>query len=76
MIDCAYLKRPEKELEQAPIPGPLGEYLKKNISQAAWQLWCDEQTRLINENRLSLAKPQDRAFLQQQLRSFFQITDG
>lgn len=74
-IFCSYLKTEEESLDQAPWPGPIGLYLKKHISKKAWLLWLEEQTKLINENRLAVYKAPDRAFLMEKLKIFFQLND-
>lgn len=71
IIFCQYLKKNEKALEYPPFPGEFGLYIQENISEPAWELWRAAQIKLINENRLSLAKPSDRLYLKQQLCSFF-----
>lgn len=73
IIFCQYLKKDQKALEQPPFPGALGLYIQQNISAQAWELWRAAQVKLINENRLSLAKPADRLYLKQQLCAFFHI---
>jgi Fe-S cluster biosynthesis and repair protein YggX len=41
------------------------------VSKEAWQACIKHQTMLINENRLSLADPRARQYLQQQLENYF-----
>lgn len=74
IILCDYLKAEEIALEHNVWAEPLGEYLKGHISQKAWNLWLEEQTRLINENRLALYKSKDRDFLTEKLKEFFKIS--
>jgi Fe-S cluster biosynthesis and repair protein YggX len=57
-------------LERPPYPGALGQRVFDNISKEAWQLWLQQQTILINENRLSLAEPKSRVFLEEQMVKF------
>ena len=57
-------------LNRAPVPGPLGERILKNIGQEAWSQWLGHQTMLINEYRLSLLDPKARAFLLQEMEAF------
>jgi Fe-S cluster biosynthesis and repair protein YggX len=57
-------------LERPPYPGELGQRVFDNISKEAWQLWLQQQTILINENRLSLADPKSRVFLEEQMVKF------
>ena len=58
-------------LDFPPMPGPLGQRLYENVSKEAWQQWIKMQTMLINENRLSLADPQHRKYLSEQINKHF-----
>jgi len=70
MVDCVKLKKMAEGLERPPYPGELGQRVFDNISKEAWQLWLQQQTILINENRLSLADPKSRVFLEEQMEKF------
>ncbi|WP_321529244.1 oxidative damage protection protein [Sedimenticola selenatireducens] len=70
MVDCVKLKKLAEGLERPPYPGELGQRVFENISKEAWQLWLQQQTILINENRLSLADPKSRVFLEEQMVKF------
>jgi len=70
MVDCVKLKKMADGLERPPYPGELGQRVFENISKEAWQLWLQQQTILINENRLSLADPKSRVFLEEQMVKF------
>ena len=70
MVECAKLKKMAEGLERQPYPGELGQRVFDNISKEAWQLWLQQQTILINENRLSLADPKSREFLEEQMIKF------
>ncbi|WP_029133552.1 oxidative damage protection protein [Sedimenticola selenatireducens] len=70
MVDCVKLKKLAEGLERPPYPGELGQRVFENISKEAWQLWLQQQTILINENRLSLADPKSRIFLEEQMVKF------
>lgn len=70
MIYCAKLTKEAEGLAQQPIPGELGKKIYEQISKAAWQLWLNHQTMLINEYRLSMIDPKSRAFLMQEMQNF------
>ncbi len=70
MVDCVKLKKMAEGLERPPYPGELGQRVFESISKEAWQLWLQQQTILINENRLSLADPKSRKFLEEQMEKF------
>lgn len=70
MVECVKLKKMAEGLERPPYPGELGQRVFENISKEGWQLWLQQQTILINENRLSLADPKSRVFLEEQMVKF------
>lgn len=70
MVECVKLNKMAEGLERPPYPGELGQRVFDNISKEAWQLWLQQQTILINENRLSLADPKSRVFLEEQMVKF------
>jgi Fe-S cluster biosynthesis and repair protein YggX len=70
MVKCVKLGREAEGLDLPPLPGELGKRIYENVSKEAWQLWQAQQTRLINENRLSLADPRARKYLLEQTEKF------
>jgi Fe-S cluster biosynthesis and repair protein YggX len=70
MVNCVKLGREAEGLDLPPLPGELGKRIYENVSKEAWQLWQAQQTRLINENRLSLADPRARKYLMEQTEKF------
>ena len=71
MVNCVKLGREAEGLDLPPYPGELGKRIFENVSKEAWQLWLRQQTMLINENRISLADPKARKFLEQEMEKFF-----
>ncbi|MBM4222298.1 MAG: oxidative damage protection protein [Gammaproteobacteria bacterium] len=72
-IYCQYLKGQHPAMKTAPYSDALGQYLIEHISQKAWDLWREEQTRLINEYRLQPFKSETKAFLKEKMCIFFRI---
>jgi Fe-S cluster biosynthesis and repair protein YggX len=70
-VHCIKLGKDAEGLENAPVPGELGEKILGNVSKEAWTSWLGHQTMLINENRLSLRDPASRKFLQEELEKYF-----
>jgi Fe-S cluster biosynthesis and repair protein YggX len=70
-VNCIKLGVEAEGLDFAPMPGPLGQRLFESVSKEAWQQWIKMQTMIINENRLSLADPQHRKYLAEQLDKHF-----
>jgi Fe-S cluster biosynthesis and repair protein YggX len=71
MVNCVKLGREAEALDFPPLPGELGKKVYENVSKEAWQGWIKHQTMLINENRLNLADPRARQYLQAQLQAYF-----
>jgi len=71
MIFCQKLKKQADPISFAPVPGELGQKIKDNISQEAWNQWMKHQTMLINEKHLSLAEASARSYLKDQMEKFF-----
>ena len=70
-VNGVKLGREAEGMDFPPLPGALGKKVFENVSKEAWQAWIKHQTMLINENRLSLADPRARQYLQQQLENYF-----
>jgi len=69
-VFCRKYQKDLPGLPQPPYPGPKGQELFETVSQQAWQEWQKQQVMLINEKHLSLAKPEDRKYLQEQMDRF------
>ena len=70
-VHCVKLKKEAEGLTVPPLPGPKGQWVYKNVSQAAWTEWQAHQTRLINEKHLSLLDLDTRKYLTEQMDKFF-----
>ena len=71
MVQCVKLGREAEGLELPPLPGELGKKIYLNVSKEAWEQWKRLQTRLVNENRLSMADPTARKWLLEQIEAHF-----
>lgn len=70
-VNCIKLGHEAEGLDFPPMPGELGKKIWENVSKEAWAQWLKQQTMLINENRLSLADPRARQYLQEQVQKHF-----
>lgn len=70
IVNCTKLGKEAEALDRAPLPGEMGQRILNNVSKEAWQLWMQQQTMLINENRLSLIDPTAQAFLKTEMEKF------
>jgi len=71
MVNCVKLGKQAEGLDRPPYPGEIGQKIFDNVSKEAWQMWLQQQTMLINENRLTPIDPQHRAFLEKEMEKFF-----
>lgn len=74
-VHCIKLDKEAPGLNHPPYPGEKGLWIYNNVSQEAWALWQQHQTRLINEKRLSLISPDTRQYLGEQMEKFFKGED-
>ena len=60
-----------------PFRGELGDAVRGKICTACWQLWQDEQIKVINELALNLGDPRSHKILEAQARDFLGLgNDG
>ncbi|HIJ21869.1 MAG TPA: oxidative damage protection protein [Gammaproteobacteria bacterium] len=71
MVHCVKLGSEAPGLERLTYPGELGQRIFESVSVEGWQQWVQQQTILINENRLNMAEAKSRKFLEQQMEAFF-----
>ena len=70
LIQCKFFNEELPQLKEAPYPGELGKKIHQEISQKAWDLWLDEQTKLINEYRLNVIDPESIQIIENKMYSF------
>lgn len=71
MVKCIKLGIEAEGLDRPTFPGELGKRIYENVSKEAWAQWIRHQTMLVNENRLNLADPKARKYLQEQMEKHF-----
>src|SRR4029078_5064975 len=76
MVNCIKLQREAEGLDFPPYPGELGKRLYESVSKEAWKAWLEHQKMLVNENRLNLADPRARKYLEEQMRKHFFVGVG
>lgn len=69
-IFCKKLQKEAEGFDIPPYPGSIGEKIMQNISKAAWQMWLERQTMLINEYRLNMLDAKAREFLLEEMHKF------
>lgn len=63
-------------MEKAPFRGPLGEWIRKNVSQEKWESWIGQGTKVINELRLDLSSDRDAEVYDQHMREYLGIDEA
>lgn len=63
-VFCQHLNKEAEGLGFQLYPGDVGKRIFDNISKEAWTLWQKKQTMLINEKKMNMMEPNDRAFLE------------
>ncbi|MCU4675193.1 oxidative damage protection protein [Catenovulum sp. 2E275] len=69
-VYCQYFKKDADGLDFQLYPGEIGKRIFDNISKEAFALWQKKQTMLINEKKMSMMNPDDRAFLEKAMIEF------
>jgi Fe-S cluster biosynthesis and repair protein YggX len=70
-VFCLKIGRDLPAMAKPPFPGALGERIFRNISAQGWDLWEKQATILMNHHGLSMADPEHRHFLMEQMEEFF-----
>lgn len=72
---CARTGQPGNQLDKPPFKGPLGEWIRENISAETWRSWIGQGTKVINELRLDLSQDEDAATYDQHMREFLGVDE-
>ncbi len=72
---CGRTGRAGTQLDAPPFKGPIGEWIKDNISAQTWQEWIDQGTKVINELRLDLSRDEDSVAYDQHMHEFLGVPD-
>jgi Fe-S cluster biosynthesis and repair protein YggX len=63
-VFCQNLQKEAEGLSFQLYPGEVGKRIFDNICKEAWGHWQKKQTMLINEKKMNMMNPDDRAFLE------------
>jgi len=73
-VDCRRCGTRKGALERAPLPGKWGPIVVAGTCSECWHEWVEEQTRLINHERLVPAEPEHRRVLYQKMAEFLSLS--
>ncbi len=71
LVHCVKLGAELPGLDAPPFAGALGERIFENVSREAYALWPQQATIIMNHHGLTMANPEHRRFLTQQMEAFF-----
>lgn len=66
-VFCQKLQKEAEGLRFQLYPGEIGKRIYDNICQEAWTDWQKKQTMLINEHKMNMMNPDDRAVLEKSM---------
>ncbi|MBT7352379.1 MAG: tetratricopeptide repeat protein [Phycisphaerae bacterium] len=72
---CKRTGTPGSELESPPFKGPIGEWIAGNITAETWDQWIGQGTKVINEMRLDLSRPEDSAMYDEHMNEFLGVPE-
>jgi len=73
-VSCRRCRLAKPGLEAAPLPGKWGPIILSDVCADCWRDWIEEQTRLINHERLLPSDPEHRKVLYARMSAFLNLT--
>ncbi len=74
-VTCSRCGNTGAGLDQAPMPGKVGERILGQACAVCWKEWLGMQVKIINEYRLSPADPRHFDSLVAQMSAFLNLRD-
>ncbi|MDP7070486.1 MAG: Fe(2+)-trafficking protein [Phycisphaerales bacterium] len=72
---CRCSGSPGTQLADPPFKGPVGAWIAEHISEETWDVWIHQGTKVINELRLDLSRPEDSAMYDQHMYDFLDVPE-
>jgi Fe-S cluster biosynthesis and repair protein YggX len=76
MVRCQRCGEDKPALDEPPLPGRWGVRVQHAACADCWRDWIEEQTRLINHERLQPALPEDRQVLYARMRDYLRLPES
>ncbi len=73
-VTCRRCGQTKRAMTEPPLPGRWGTVAQADTCPDCWRDWVEEQTRLINHERLQPATAGDRAILYQRMQAFLHLS--
>ena len=64
-----------KPLEEAPLPGAIGQWVLEHVDADTWNAWIGQGTKVINELRLDFSRKEDQQSYEGYMVEFLGIPD-
>jgi Fe-S cluster biosynthesis and repair protein YggX len=72
-VACKRCGKTKPGLDQPPLPGRYGPRVLADTCADCWHEWVEEQTRLINHERLLPSEPEHRKVLYERMATFLNL---
>jgi Fe-S cluster biosynthesis and repair protein YggX len=72
-VACRRCGQRKAALVAAPLPGKWGPVIVASTCQECWLEWIEEQTRLINHERILPSDPEQRKVLYERMKAFLNL---
>lgn len=76
IVTCRRCAQTAEPMPRPPFGGALGQTIHETVCNDCWRAWVGEQTKIINEMRLSLGDPKAREILDRQMRLFLKLEEA
>ncbi|HZW10150.1 MAG TPA: Fe(2+)-trafficking protein [Phycisphaerales bacterium] len=73
---CQVTGNPGTQMARPPFKGPVGEWIRQNVSQQTFNAWIAQGTKVINELRLDLSRDEDAETYDRHMREYLGIDDN
>lgn len=75
-LSCSRCEEEKAGLDEAPMPGPVGQLVLENVCSDCWADWRTASAQIINHYGLVLGNPQHRAQLRMAMKEFLGLDEG
>jgi Fe-S cluster biosynthesis and repair protein YggX len=75
-FNCSRCSRTGGQLDEAPVPGEVGEEIRRAVCRACWAEWQQMEVMVINELRLNFMDPKAAQILEQHMRQFLLLEES
>ena len=74
-ITCSRCNQTTAPMTRQPFPGEVGQKVHGQVCATCWKEWLGAQVNIINEYKLIMVDPEQRAALTKQMTEFLELKD-